>query len=221
MDAITAEQAAEAAKGLTFEKVWAALMETRERMEKAQEVYRIRMEKAEEESRLRDDASRLRIEKSHEETRNIVAELSKNIGGLGNSLGRLTEALFSPDLWSKFTKLGYTFTKQGPNVKFMSKKKVLAEVDFILENGDYAMLVEVKTELTVDDVKDHMSRIEKVRGYFDDRSDKHILVGAVAGGIVSESVRTYAHAQGLYVIVQTGDSVAIAGAPQGFKAREW
>ena len=36
MEMMTAEQAAEAAKGLTFEKVWAALMESRQQMKESQ-----------------------------------------------------------------------------------------------------------------------------------------------------------------------------------------
>ena len=83
------------------------------------------------------------------------------------------------------------------------------------------MPVEVKTELTTEDVKEHLQRIEAIREYFDERGDKRKLVGAVAGGVVSENVLKYAQKQGLYVIIQTGDSVAIADIPPDFKAREW
>jgi len=55
----------------------------------------------------------------------------------------------------------------------------------------------------------------------DKRDDKRKLIGAVAGGIISENVIKYAQKKELFVIEQTGDSVAIAAMPQGFKAREW
>jgi len=77
----------------------------------------------------------------------IVADLSKNIGGLGNSLGRLTEAIFTAELWKKFHDMGYPVSQQCNNKKFCDEKHVLAEVDLFIENGDYAILVEIKINL--------------------------------------------------------------------------
>ena len=48
-----------------------------------------------------------------------------------------------------------------------------------------------------------------------------MAIGAIAGGNIPESVLKYAQKQGFYVVLQNGDSVSIADAPQGFKAREW
>ena len=221
MEIITAEQAAEAAKGLTFEKVWAALMESRQREEKSQEELKMRMDESQKRTEASQEELKRRMEESRERTDKILDDLSKNIGGLGNSLGRLTEALFAAELWKKFNELGYLFSKQGSNVKFTENKKVLAEIDLLLENGEYAMLVEVKTDLSNKNIDRHLRRIEVVRRYFDARGDKRILIGAAAGGIVPDDVLDYAQEQGLYVVTQTGDSVAIAGIPQGFQAREW
>ena len=199
MDEMTAEQAAEAAKGLTFEKVWAVVIQTQRMIQETQTAQ----------------------QESQKKTDKVIADLSKNIGGLGNSLGRLTEAMFSAELWKKFNEIGFTFTKQAPRMKFYENGKVLAEVDFFLENGVYAMPVEIKTELSISDVDEHLDRIEKIRKYMDDHHDSRKLVGAVAGGVVSESVLKYSQRKGLFVIEQTGDSVAIADLPLGFKAREW
>ena len=224
MAKMTAEQAAEAAKGLTFEKVWAALMELREYQEETQKQIRESQQETQkqmQETQKQMQESKKQMQESQKKTDKIIADLSKNIGGLGNSLGRFTEAMFSAELWKKFNELGFTFTKQAPHMKFYEYGQVLAEVDFFLENGAYAMSVEIKTELSIDDVDEHLVRIEKIRQYMDAHDDKRKLVGAVAGGTVSESVRNYAHKKGLFVIVQTGDSVAIAAMPQGFKAREW
>jgi hypothetical protein len=83
------------------------------------------------------------------------------------------------------------------------------------------MPVEVKTNLTVEDIDEHLVRIEKIRGYLDKRKDKRKLVGAVAGGIVDENVLKYAFKKGLYVLVPSGKSIALAELPEGFKVREW
>jgi len=203
MEMMTAKQAAEAAKGLTFEKVWAALMESRQRMEESQK----RMEESNQELKKQMEESQKRIE--------------KNLGGLGNSLGWLTESLFTNELWKKFSDLGIPVTCQSSHRKFCDEKQALAEIDLFIENGECAIAVEIKTKMTVEHIDDHLERIEIVRRYLDARGDRRKLLGAVAGGVVPENVLKYAQKKGLYVVLQTGDSVAIADAPQGFIAREW
>jgi hypothetical protein len=203
MENISAQQALDAAKGMTFEDVWAAMLRTDARIE---------------ESRKQTDA---RIEESHRKTEKIIADLSKRFGGLGNSLGELTEALFSPELWKKFNLLGYEFTGQSQNFKFVEGKRVVAEADVFLQNGEYAMPVEVKTKLSVDFINDHLERIEVIRRYMDNHKDKRILIGAVAGGIVDEKTINYAQEKGLFVITQSGESVTIADTKATFTIREW
>jgi hypothetical protein len=203
MEAMTAEQALEAAKGFTFEKVWAAMMKTDARMEEATKQMREEMEK------------------THEKTAKLVADLSKNIGGVQNSIGRLTESMFTADLRSKFNALGYEFTQTAFRKEYAENDNVITEVDAILENGEYILLLEIKTELKLEFVGCHLERIEKVRKYMDDHNDTRKIIGAGAGGVVSKDVLRYAQKNGLFVIVQSGDSSAIADMPKGFKARVW
>jgi len=199
MEIITAEQAIESSKDLTFEKVWAALMETRKNMEEFHQ----------------------KTEKSLRKTEKLVADVTKNLGGLGNSLGRLTEALFSSDLCKKFNEIGFMFNEQSRHKEFYQDGNLIAEVDSLLENGEYIMLLKIKTELSVSDVDDHIERIEKIRQYMDTRNDDRILVGAAAGGFVPKNVLKYAQKKGIFVVIQTGEAVAIADLPQGFIFREW
>ena len=195
MDELTAEQAVEEARGLTFENVWAMVVQTQKMIQETQAAQK--------------------------ETAKQISDLSKNVGGISNKLGKFTEAMFASELWEKFNRLGYSFTSEAPRMRFYENGQVLAEVDFFLENGIYAMPVEIKTELLEADVEDHIDRIEKIRHYMDSKNDNRKLVGAVAGGIVSESVLRYAQKRGLFVIQQNGDSVSIAASPVGFKVREW
>jgi hypothetical protein len=67
----------------------------------------------------------------------------------------------------------------------------------------------------------HMERIAIVRQYMDGRGDTRKLFWAVAGAVVHGNVRRYAQKHGLYVLVQSGESVSLAEAPRGFKAAEW
>ena len=154
------------------------------------------------------------------ETDRIVKELSKKIGGLNNALGKWTEELVSAKLWEKFDAMGYAFTHGGPT-KFWEEGRTVAQVDMLLENGEYAMPVEIKSELSVGDVDVHIERIRRVREQLDKRGDTRKLVGAMAGMVVPESARKYAQEKGLYVLEQSGDLVEVAEAPEGFKARKW
>jgi hypothetical protein len=129
--------------------------------------------------------------------------------------------MFSADLRAKFNEFGYEFTRQGNDVEYAEGKQVITEVDVFLENGEYVLLAEVKTDLKLEFVKDHLERIEIVRQYMDKRNDTRKIIGAVAGGVVSKSVLEYAQKQGLFVIVQSGESSTIADLPQGFVARTW
>ena len=240
MENMTVEQALEAAKGLTFEKVWLALMESRQqlhesqqRMEKANEESRLRMEKANEESRLREEKaneeSRLRMDKVNEESRlrmensmdDFKKEMNKVIGKLGNSLGQLTESMFSADLWEKFRDYGIPVSMQSVRHEFNEDKRNLAEADIYIQNGEYAIPVEVKTNLSIEDVNEHLERINVIRKYLDEHNDRRKLMGAVAGATVPENVMRYAWKKGLFVLVPSGESVTIADVPENFKAREW
>jgi len=199
MAAMTAEQAAEAGKDLDFAKVWAALMETRQQIAEAS---------------AKTDAQ---IAKTSED----VANLTKNMDGVNKSLGRWVEEMVYPNLWDKFDQYGYEFTQGSQRRKFRNGKQVIAEVDIFLENGDYAMPVETKTTFTEEDVDDHLERMGKIRLYMDEHNDKRTLVGAIAGAIVPENVLHYAQKKGLYVLVQSGDSVVVAETPKGFSPRKW
>ena len=203
MEMMTAEQAAEAAKGLTFEKVWAALMESRRSMEELKK----RMKESDLELKKRMDASQKRIEKS--------------LGEMGNSIGLLTESMFTNKLWKKFSDIGIPVTGQLGHEEFGDDEIGFAEVDLFMEGSECAIAVEIKTKMTVGRIDDHLKRIEIVRQDMDKRGDERKLLGAVACGTIYENEIKYAQKKGLYVVIQSGDSVAIADAPKSFRPREW
>jgi hypothetical protein len=206
---MTAEEAAEAARGLTFEKVWATMQELSQKADRRQEELDRYLKE------LSEGADRRQAE-----TTKQIKKLSRNIGGLNNSFGMWAEEMVSAKLWDKFQELGYAFT-HGESRKFWSGKRPVAQVDLMLENGEYLMAVEIKSVLTVGHVDKHLERLGKVKEQLDAKGDRRKLLGAVAGMVVGDEVREYAHERGLYVVVQSGDSVAVAKTPENFTAREW
>ena len=45
------------------------------------------------------------------------------------------------------------------------------QIDVFLQNGDTTMLVEFKTKLTINDINEHIKRMEKMRMFADLRHD--------------------------------------------------
>lgn len=195
-------QMREPQRGLTFDDVWAAMMETDKRL---QELTR----KFEE------------TDRKIEETNKQIKRTDRQIGELGNRFGELAEHLVTPNITEKFKALNYTFTKAGPDVEFFSRNGTfLAEVDVWLENGEFAMAVEVKSRLRKEHVDDHVRRMEILRSYLDERGDIRKLLGAVAGAIVPSELKKYVLGKGFYMIEQSGDTVKI-DPPKDFRPRIW
>jgi hypothetical protein len=90
----------------------------------------------------------------------------------------------------------------------------------LLEDSGTLLPVEIKTTLTVTDVREHAERMKKLRDYADEQGDKRRFVGAVGGAIIPEGVKEFAHGSGFYVIEQSGDTVKI-DVPKGFVPKEW
>jgi len=197
-------------RGITFEQVWAALMEDRRKSEE----YRKQWEKEREEDRLRREEDR---RKSEEGWR----KLRKELGDLGNRFGEMVEHLVAPSITEKFEAMGFTFEQISRDHEIRnSEGKCIAEIDLLLENGDVVMAVEVKSKPKQDDIDVHIGRMEVLRQRADRRNDTRKFQGAIAGAIMSDEVRNYIHKAGFYAIEQTGDTVKIT-IPENFKPREW
>jgi hypothetical protein len=213
----------EATKNATFEIVCAMFEDVAERFketsEKMKETDAIIKEVA---------ALSKETDRQMKETDRQMKETDRKIGKLGNRLGDLIEELFMPNIAKKFNALGYVFNKAGRRVVYESSDgKFLAEVDILVEDGDYALAVEVKTNPTIDDVKDHIARMEKLRAHINDRNnnnetkDYRKYIGAIAGGVMPDNVRRFAQKSGFFVMEQTGETASISAVPKGWKPREW
>ena len=143
---------------------------------------------------------------SHRETEKT---LNKAIGGLSNTMGALVEKFMTAGLPQKFKQLGFTFNRVT-TVKWASgENNIYTQIDGLLENGNQAMAVEVKTTLRNEDVDDHLLRMEKVRRYAAIHGDRREFLGAIAAAIVDNSAREYALKKGFFVIEPSGEDVII------------
>ena len=189
--------------GITFDQVWAALMET----------DRIVKDVAEQQ---KENARRM------EATDRQMKETDKQLGKLGNRFGEMIEYMVKPCLLDKFRKLGFEFTKAYSQATIKDKKNnIITEIDITLEDGDKVMIVEVKSKPTISDINDHIERMGKIRRHADLHGDKRKIFGAVAGMVMNDSEKTFALKSGFYVAEPAGETFDIT-APEGIYApKEW
>ena len=165
-----------------------------------------------------------RLTESQKETERFLKELAESsnnrIGALTNLFGDVTEAMVAPKICEKFEELGLYFPRANPNVRINDRvNNISFEIDIMLENGDKAMLLEVKTKLTMERVDKNIERLEKMRNYANLHGDKRTFLGAVAGIVVTDEVKDYALQQGFYFIEYAGENFYITS-PNG-KPKEW
>jgi len=216
-------------KNVTFEQVWAILQEVAERQKETDRLTQESAERRKETERLLQESAERRKEterllqevaESQKDTDRIVKEIGKRLGDFTNGFGDVIEAMITPGLLDKLGDVGLDFQTAAPNFEIRDhKNKIYFEIDALLENGDTAMLVEIKTNLTISHINQHINRLEKMRKYSDLRGDKRVFLGAVAGVVVPSEVKRYALENGFYMIEPSGESFNIT-APHD-KPREW
>jgi hypothetical protein len=195
-----------------------------------QEAAREKQERDAELARMQQEAAR-----EMQETRRLMKErdavydrmrkeLNSKLGALGNRIGDIIEHMLGGRIIEKFNALGYAVKDRTRNHFFeMSKLGIKGEIDLILHDGDVSILIEVKTTLETADVRKFLDAINGFRIYVDARwkDVPRRFIGAVAGAVVEGNAIKFAHENGLYTIVQSGEAVDMVPVPEGFKAQEW
>jgi hypothetical protein len=198
------ELAQEPQANLNFDKVWAALMELKESQRETDRQIK--------------ESERI-FRESRRETDRQMKETDRKISKLGSRLGDLIEHLTASNILEEFKKLNYEFTRISRNTKIKDPdNRILAEIDIYLENGEFIMAIEVKSLLTLADVKDHIKRMDTVRRYADIHGDRRKYLSSVAGALIEGDARDFALESGIYVIEHPGETVRIL-APE--TARAW
>ena len=195
-------------------KEWRERMEKHdEYMKKSDEEWKERMEKHDEYMK----KSNERMEKNDERMEN----LSRRFGNLTNRFGEIVEGLVSPNLCIKFRKYGFNFGNSATRYEISNGKKVITDIDVLLEDGDSVMAVEVKTKPTIDDISRHLWRMEQMQNYPPGATRGKKVYGAIACAVIDEDVKEATFNSGFYVICQSGDNVEILPTPDSFVAKCW
>ena len=157
-------------------------------------------------------------DRKFQETDRQLRQIGKKIGALGNRLGEFVEGLVKPALVRLFQARGIAVHEVHPDVS-VDRHNEGIQIDLLVVNDAEAVLVEVKSKLAQADVDEHLERLAKFKRMLPRYADVRAL-GAVAAMVVPPEVARYAYRQGLFVLAQTGDSVAILNDDR-FQPRAW
>jgi hypothetical protein len=158
------------------------------------------------------------LKEQSQETDRKIREVNKQIGDLGGKWGRFVENLVAPACESIFLKRNIPVHQVSQRVKKRFDGQTL-EIDVLVTNEDHVLVVEVKSSLGVNDVKELVGDLNIFRQFFPEYTHKQ-LYGAVAGIDIEEGADKYAYRQGLFVLAQAGETVAILN-NDNFQPRSW
>ena len=200
---VTNERPIPTGEGLTFEKVWAMFQETDRKFQETDRKFQ-------------------ETDREFDKTKESLKEIGKQIGGLNNSFGELAEHLVAPGIAERFNELGHHFDGVSPGGYVIKgeDKKVLAEVDILLENADCLMAVEVKSKPRIIDIENHIERLNILREHRNKKNDSRKIYGAIAGAVFGSKEKQAVIEAGFYVLEQSGDTMKM-DIPDGFAPREW
>ena len=152
-----------------------------------------------------------KLEESDKRFKALLKQLSrdtdKRIGDLTGKWGQFVEGLVAPAVVRLFAERGIIVTDFARQVERQRGDDGI-EIDIFAKNGEYAVLIEVKSTLSVDDVNEHLERMDKFARFFPEYHDLKV-VGAVAGIVIPKNVARFAYQKGLFVIAQSGETVKI------------
>jgi len=202
MSATAAEMSWDDIKALVAELA----VQSKETDRKFQETERLLKERSEE------------TDRKFQETRELLDRLSRRFGDLGNRLGEFVEAMVEPALVDLFRARGLDVSEVHRRVTSRRGGERI-EIDLLVVDGDTAVAVECKSRLTKEEVERHVERMNKFKRLLPKYADMQIH-GAVAGMVVDEDAVEAAQAAGLWVLAQSGETVALKNDPD-FTPRVW
>ena len=195
------------------EAALASLLEEHKKTEAAQQKTEAAQQKTEaaqqktEAAQQKAEAARQEMEavftEERKKTEASVRELHKNLGGVGITLGEMTEDLFRRNLESALKSRGILLDSLEHNLKVPD-----AEFDLVGLNGRQVVLVEVKSRLQPSDIDTLISKqIPTFRRYFNDYKD-HKLMGGLASLAIDEKLEKQVEKAGLFLFTQTKEGGA-------------
>jgi len=149
-------------------------------------------------------------------------EFDKKLGELTGTWGKFVAEMVKPKIVELFKEKGIKIRTSMQQIEGFIGEERHYEIDLLLINTNVAVVVEIKSTLSKQDIDDHLLRLEKIKSVPPERVNLSgvTVFGAVAGMIVEQGADRYAYKKGLYVLRQKGNLVEIVNDDK-FKPVEW
>ncbi|HIJ85306.1 MAG TPA: DUF3782 domain-containing protein, partial [Magnetococcales bacterium] len=203
-------------QAVTFDDVWKMFQEmVRENRERSAETDRkiqeVSAQMRETDRKFQDTDRKIQdTDRKFQETDRKIKEVSQQVGNLGSRWGEFVEGIVAPACETLFAERGIPVHRVSHRVKARSlDDSRRMEIDLLVNNTDCVVLVEVKSRLTTEDVRDHLKRVREFKEFYEGEGGTRVM-GAVAGILIDKDVDKFAMNEGLFVIIQSGDSVKLA-----------
>ena len=181
----------------THEEVWAML---RELIAAQQETTRKFLET---------DKKFQDTDKKFQDTDRKIKSVATQLGQLGNRLGQFVEEMVRPALVRLFRERGIDVRQVLQNLSAHDQQgRIVTQIDLLVLNTDVAIVVECKSQPSIDDVNEHLERLDVFKTNFPQYTN-FCIFGAIAAMVLPQQVNQYAARKGLYSLAQSGDAMTI------------
>jgi hypothetical protein len=147
------------------------------------------------------------LQDMQKQTEREIKAVNMSIGRLTNRLGEFVEEAVRPAAVRLFRERGIEVHEVQQNITAKREGEGL-EIDLLVINDKDMVVIECKSNLSLDYVNEHLVRLDKIKRLMPRYKDNQIS-GAVAGMVIPGNVATYAIRKGLYVIGQNGDHLEL------------
>jgi hypothetical protein len=191
----------------TLDDVWKLFQETDRKFQETDRKF----------LQMREESDR-NFEKLNQQLTEKIKEVSTEVGRLGNKLGDFIEEMVRPTAVRLFKDRGIDVHEVHRNVSSKRDGEEI-EIDLLVVNNTDTIAIECKSTLSIDDVNEHLERLEKLKRLLPDYRHKNVM-GAVTAMIIPDNVARFAYKKGLFVIGQTGEQLVVRNDAK-FIARVW
>ena len=202
-----------------FDRRFEQMMDSHERLRKSQEETDRQLKETGQ--RLRESSEKVdrQLEETNQRLKESSAKVDRQLEETSQQLkktedlftgqwGKLMESLVEGDLINLLRSREIDVNRVLPRSHGVYEERQW-EIDLIAVNGEEIVVVEVKTTLKADNIKDFIGKtLSKIKTYFPEYKNRKIY-GAVAYLRAEENVTVFAEKQGLFIIRATGDSASI------------
>jgi hypothetical protein len=187
------------------------MRESGERFDREMRESREKHEREMRESREKSEREMQESRESRKETERIVKEVSRQLGGMGNSNGDFAEEFFYNSLKETMTFAGihfeYISDKFSREKVMPDKTRIKAQFDIVLHNGNSIALIEAKYKANLEDVKEMMKKkLPNFRILYPEFSKYKLYLG-IGSLVLRDRLVQEAKKLGIGLMQQRGDAV--------------